>query len=439
MNTYFQGMWRMDWGLGNPNKTAALIALLMIAVWSIAYLRKWGFWAALAFFTILGICLIHTASRGGIVALGIGVAAVLWTVPRPWPIHKITALVVSFWVIVGTSIYLETYIRYGQGITHEDPSIKNRIELWKTAPTMMVDAPNGWGIGNSGQAYLQWYQPLNRHEAYRTLVNSHLTWLVEFGWPLRFLYIFTWFLILILCWPMSNRSWSAIPFGIWIAFFVASCFSSVAESIWLWIIPLISLAVVLVDRYIHRKWLQPAVWMLPFLLSGTILIILLILGVKHQGLIIKGSVDRVIIGNDAPKTWIILNPKVVGTDYGRALRAHLPSSGIGLVYSVKALSEMDGDKIILCGGLPQNELHQFETIISHFKQVLLINPSYYPKEIKIDAPSKIQVIFGEFSQSPSIDAWESFSGKPIPRLNGKGDFIPQWPLLISSSDKPNTL
>jgi len=29
----------MDWGLGSPNKTAALIAMLMVAVWGLAFIR----------------------------------------------------------------------------------------------------------------------------------------------------------------------------------------------------------------------------------------------------------------------------------------------------------------------------------------------------------------------------------------------------------------
>lgn len=45
----------MDWGLGNPNKTAALIACLMIGLWALAFIRKWGFWVALVGFTALGI------------------------------------------------------------------------------------------------------------------------------------------------------------------------------------------------------------------------------------------------------------------------------------------------------------------------------------------------------------------------------------------------
>ena len=69
---YFNGIWRMDWGLGNPNKTAALIAILMVAVWGLAYVRKWGFWVAITLFMALGGCLVHTFSRGGLIAAGLG-------------------------------------------------------------------------------------------------------------------------------------------------------------------------------------------------------------------------------------------------------------------------------------------------------------------------------------------------------------------------------
>jgi len=49
---HFQGIWRMDWGLGNPNTTAALISMLMITVWGLAFIRKgknhWGFVGSLS-------------------------------------------------------------------------------------------------------------------------------------------------------------------------------------------------------------------------------------------------------------------------------------------------------------------------------------------------------------------------------------------------------
>lgn len=219
---FFQGFWRMDWGLGNPNKTAALIAILMIAVWALAYLRNWLFWVSLVLFSALGICLVHTFSRGGMVAAFCGLIPLLACLRRPLPVKRIVGVVASVWVIIGASIYLQAHERFGQGVVQEDRSISNRLVLWKVTPTMMVDAPGGWGIGHSGKSYMEWYQPFDRSESYRTLVSSHLTWLVEFGWIGRFFYIFGWMSVFVLCAPSKRQAWTVIPFGIWISFFVSA-------------------------------------------------------------------------------------------------------------------------------------------------------------------------------------------------------------------------
>ena len=57
----------MDWGLGNPNKTAILIGCLLILAWLPVRKERWGFWLTWALTLGLGICLIHTYSRGGLV------------------------------------------------------------------------------------------------------------------------------------------------------------------------------------------------------------------------------------------------------------------------------------------------------------------------------------------------------------------------------------
>ena len=149
---FFNGIWRMDWGLGNPNKTAALIAELMVAVWLLAYARKWGFWVTLGFFVVLGGCLIHTFSRGGLLAAFAGLITLIAFIPRPWPLPRIMTIGVSGLAILAFAIYLNAHERYGQGVIEEDRSIINRAELWRATPAMMVAAPGGWGIGNSGKA-----------------------------------------------------------------------------------------------------------------------------------------------------------------------------------------------------------------------------------------------------------------------------------------------
>lgn len=59
----------------------------------------------------------------------------------------------------------------------QDASVGNRIELWGSALQMAAENPRGFGTG-TGEQYMQWYQPLDRQQGYRTMVNSYLTFLV---------------------------------------------------------------------------------------------------------------------------------------------------------------------------------------------------------------------------------------------------------------------
>src|ERR1700678_390926 len=99
MDFYYHGAWRMDWGFGNPNKTATLIACLMLAVWLVACIWRWGFWFALPVATALGWCLVQTYSRGGMLALLAGVAVLLAWTPRPWPRARTIAVMASLWLV----------------------------------------------------------------------------------------------------------------------------------------------------------------------------------------------------------------------------------------------------------------------------------------------------------------------------------------------------
>ena len=178
----------MDWGFGSPNKTAAFIVSLMLGVWILGYFKRWGFWVALAAFAGLGLCLVHTFSRGGIVALLAGLIPLIYMVPRPWPRCRLVVVSVIALLVVGYGLNLKVGERFTRGMESEDKSVTNRIPLWEAGLSMIADSPEGWGLGNSGSTYMQWYEPLDNSAGYRTLVNSHLTWLAEFGWPLRDVY-----------------------------------------------------------------------------------------------------------------------------------------------------------------------------------------------------------------------------------------------------------
>ena len=99
---FYQGIKRLDWGFGNPNITAGLIATLLMAVWGLAFIHRWGFWPALLGFTTLGVCLIQTVSRGGLVAAILGgfVLGVLESVGYALLPGSMTFLVI-FLIVIG--------------------------------------------------------------------------------------------------------------------------------------------------------------------------------------------------------------------------------------------------------------------------------------------------------------------------------------------------
>ena len=427
---FYHGIWRMDWGLGNPNKTAALITMLMISAWWLAYVDKGGFWISLALFTGLGVGLIHTFSRGGIIALVIGILPVIYFAKRPWKRGQIVGASISVWIMVSTTIYLDAQDRYGQGVIKEDRSIGNRIELWKAAPKMMVDAPGGWGFGKSGRAYMEWYQPLDHSEEYRTLVNSHLTWLVELGWPLRYFYIFCVLSIILICWPSRALPTLSIPLGVWLAFDVAAFFSSVAESFWLWVLPIASLLVALSVRWTQEVWPKLKIWTVPAIASGGLIIVFLMAGSSSTSL--RNLNGTVVIGQGPPDIWIVANTKIMGPNYGHAIRRYLASTrsetaSIGIIESTASLPALADQVIVLAGQASDGDKATLGFLSP--KRIVLLNPAFYPQEIKAVSPNdgRITVYFGEFSQSPAATSWQNYA--TVRRLPGVGDFLPQWPEL----------
>ncbi len=429
---FFNDIWRMDWGFGNPNKTAALIAMLMVAVWSIAYLWRKGFWLSVVLFTGLAICLVHTFSRGGLIACFVGLVPLLLAAPRPWPWIRTVAVLSSVWIAIGLSVYLQAHERYTKGIAEQDRAITNRLDIWKAAPGMIKDAPQGWGIGNAGRAYMDWYQPLDRTEQYRTLVNSHLTWLVELGWGGRFIYLFGWLMILLICWPIQNIGWLSIPFGIWLSLLVAAIFSSVAESPWLWVLPGISFVLVLGWRYRKHRWPASWLWSAPPVLAA-ILVAIAYLSFPQSKICRTGGV--VIVNQEMPSLWIAVDREILGKQYARVLRNAVPdltNLTLGIVEEIEDLPKGPVNHVILSGRFTSGDA--LRCLHGSVERLTLVNPIGNPQDAlqsSIDY-RELNIFIGEFSQTSSAAAWAQ-TGKNR-SLPGIGDFIPDWPQHLLPND-----
>jgi hypothetical protein len=444
MEVYFQGIWRMDWGLGNPNKTAALIATLMVAVWMLAAIRRAGFWLALTLCVGLAICLVHTMSRGGLLAAIIGLVPVL-LFARPWRRNVVVGCLVGLAVALVAMGLLGATKRLSQGVNHEDRSITNRIELWKTAPAMMFDAPGGWGLGTSGTAYMQWYQTLDKSEGYRTLVNSHLTWLVEIGWPMRVLYIIGWGVILVWCWPGHSRSLVlAATFGVWLAFGVACWFSSVAESVWLWITPILSLLVATVIRVCGRQLpsrsLVTTAVTGSFVLGGFIFTAGMLTSSRmvclREGVVYWGRTDS------SPQAWILPDKIVFGEYYGphfrREMADHQDFSAAFLLDDALIRSASSG--ALLVGARSDEVTVQLaKRWVANGGRLILINPRIHPSQIAASGHSvaDVQVIFGEFSEAPGKQSWKNVLGVRNRIVLGVADYWRSWPQTLVNAQTGN--
>ena len=265
---YYGEALRLSFGFDNPNKAAVifacavpLIGWLWMAAWRIH--PRGARFAALALCAGLLVgawyCLIATYSRGGLVATG---AALVYLVGGAvWQHRKslnsrgiraqvwVSALLVT--ILLGGTLWNGLGSRSAEALGN-DASVGNRIELWGSALHMAADNPRGFGSGTSGEQYMNWYQPLDRQQGYRTMVNSYLTFLVEQGWA--------WFLLVALAsawfwvWTQPARGeWlaRALRASI-IAFLIAGVFSSTMEEWRLWIIPTTA-AIALAAMALWRK------------------------------------------------------------------------------------------------------------------------------------------------------------------------------------------
>jgi hypothetical protein len=434
----------MDWGFGNPNKTAALIALLMIAVWFLPLIRRWLFWAVLPAFTVLGMCLMHTMSRGGVLAAIAGLSVVIHHLRRPWPRNCIFAVTIALTIIVTGAVFLQTTARFSQ--SYQDRSISNRLVIWKRVPQMIVDAPAGWGVGQAGNAFSNWYQPTENSERYRTLVNSHFTWLVEFGWPLRFAYVLGWAGVFVLCYAGSaQRSLGfGITFGLWLALFVASSFSSVAEAPWLWVAPVLGLGAVLIVRFRQQIWPTRIAWACGIGAGLAVLTALYVIGnigpARNFLVLNRGTI---CVNTHDPKLWVVVSPlaasKTVSTNYPRNLREYCKtvanSPEIGLATSLTGLPNLAGCKLAVIGALPKEEWQALHDRVQSCQKLILIAPDVFPTDLNLstDILEKTSVIFGEFSGQSAISSWKSI-GK-CQQIEGIGDFFQYWPEVILTALK----
>ena len=430
MDYYFEGIQRLDWGFGNPNKTAAFIAMLTVASWSACLVWKRLFWIMLPVTALCAVFLLQTVSRGGLVAALIGGLTVVLVLRPRWGWPRWVSVIVAVAGLWAYSSSLGISSRYVQGLGgKEDRSVSNRWLIYQAVPQMLLDAPQGWGAGNAPEAFQQWYQPEGRGETYLNLVNSHFTWLVEWGTGKRLLYSLGWVAVLILTFPQKDRSWWAIVFAVWLTFFVAAAFSSVAHHLWMWPFPLIGLLCVLIDRVWFRKGLNRyAMLGIPVVASlGYALLLGCSLFLPRQAPLHYDG-ENVIVGNAeaSRKIAIIGSDKaILGNVLGHRLRVYVANNQDAMFVLSENITELQlsCDTVVLAGEI-MNEID-----LTALSNVVLLNPEMPTNDIN-DVSSPVKVLWGDFHSSHAWYSWQHLASKKhnisLEKIPGEGTYLESW-------------
>lgn len=171
MEFTYEGLVRYAFGFYNPNHAAALICVVLPFVW-LLFLQP-QFWKKFAGFLLsatLVCALTMTYSRSGIVVLAIeAVVFLVETRLKSWKPFVILGV-----VVVGAAVVLGVSERFAI-----DASASNRLQIWQAGLSIFAANPFGVGLGNSGKITTAFLLPDGIN--CRTLVNSHLTLLCEYG------------------------------------------------------------------------------------------------------------------------------------------------------------------------------------------------------------------------------------------------------------------
>lgn len=419
MSFYYGDIPRLDWGFENPNRTAALIASLMVACWAISLFKRWGFWVALGIFSALGACLVQTFSRGGVLALLAGGGALVFFAGRPWPRAKVVSVCAVLAALSCYAVSLSATARYASS-WQGDPSVTNRLEVWKHIPGMVADAPRGWGMGQSQEAYMQWYQAPERKERFLNLVSLHFTLLAELGWPMRAAYLLVLAFGFLLSWPGQGLRVLATPFGVWTAAFVAGTFTHFSTSWLLYVPPLAALAVSLAVRGAKNRWPQRRAVLAATASVAAVAGAFCIVGRVHPQPAIGVVPGGLIVGQGQPRAWVLVDRTVLGENYGKTLRTFMAANAdfppLGVASDPGKIPPRS--TVVVCGALPD------PSALRHPRKLVLLNSDLAPQQLEA-VPEKIAV-FGEFSHSEARRSWEHDT-QIIP---GAGDFLPSWPAIV---------
>lgn len=193
MEFTFDGIVRHGFGFYNPNHAATLICAVFPFLWG------WKKYAWIGWFLtfLLTVPLVMTYSRTGVLVLGFELAAYfIISKTKNWKLIAAIASGILLILLVG-GIF---------GRFALDKAVTNRPEIWLAGLKLYAANPLGVGLSNSGMIVSNF---MLENIQCRTLVNSHLTLLTEFGMIAGFFW-FSFIFYALISGVKKPRTWCAV-------------------------------------------------------------------------------------------------------------------------------------------------------------------------------------------------------------------------------------
>lgn len=257
---YFFGehvRWNLGWN--NPNPAGLFVAMWIPWMWGLgAWVaggkdlgarRSWhGLRPDAAVTLVLAVelglwfLLCKTYSRGALVAVvGSGVVFLGWRYAIGGMSGRWGWLAARLAGVVLLLLLTGFFSRIDPRFVSQDASAGNRLMLWKGGLQMVAASPwDGWGAGNSGPAFMNWFQAQKANEQYAGMVNSYLHVGVERGLPLLTAVITSGMGLMAMAWQTSRALRGRAGVNVaaagcsWLVFLIANGFSTlwIFKNLW---------------------------------------------------------------------------------------------------------------------------------------------------------------------------------------------------------------
>jgi pimeloyl-ACP methyl ester carboxylesterase len=255
--------------------------------------------------------LLRTYSRGGWVAYVAGGIVLLLSLKK-WRRVPVLLFILFIFLLI---VVPDASDRADLGVIGEDRSVGNRVLVWKGAMAMMADHwIRGVGLGQFGEQFTPWYQPLDMKTRYIAALNNYLTLGAEAGVFVLCLYLMCVFSILWLAWIEARMRQHPLMIGVVCAeiVYLVSGLFTYSLTIWqvAWFFWLLFIVMVI---YIirHREDPHGKDLIIPISLSIFVPLAIFIAGYKEL-VVLPTRVEQFTFNETGPKqAAVVIRPQFI--------------------------------------------------------------------------------------------------------------------------------